>query len=220
MKSKGRIDLPGMPKTRMCLNLQADTIEKTCLHVRLQLHWVTFIRFFFKLVQELYCSQMVCFGSLSILFSQLKISISTFLLWLCTRSMLSSSSVKLSWILCDSRCSGFHTLWYGPAYSCYFNGLFMLVSPFGGLTHSWICHHPMLLYGMRLLGWCTYHALEYLLWSWSWSTCGSQDVTQKEHNNIYHIHILKWLTESLMSLKQSSKKKVHVGSLLYNHLAS
>jgi len=85
----------------------------------------------------------------------------------------------------DSRCSGFHTLWYGPAYSCYFNGLFMLVSPFGnshvnylslhylmnrvvyllgilsyvynsvisvcvgGLTHSWICHHPMLLYGTQ-----------------------------------------------------------------------
>ncbi|CAN7012150.1 unnamed protein product [Brassica rapa subsp. trilocularis] len=59
MKSRGRIDLPFMPKTRMCLKLLTDMRDTIGLHVKLLLYWVTFFRFFFKLVQELYCLQMV-----------------------------------------------------------------------------------------------------------------------------------------------------------------
>ncbi|KAG5406527.1 hypothetical protein IGI04_012646 [Brassica rapa subsp. trilocularis] len=47
-----------MPKTRMCLKLLTDMRDTIGLHVKLLLYWVTFFRFFFKLVQELYCLQM------------------------------------------------------------------------------------------------------------------------------------------------------------------
>ncbi|CAN7118111.1 unnamed protein product [Brassica rapa subsp. narinosa] len=48
MKSRGRIDLPFMPKTRMCLKLLTDMRDTIGLHVKLLLYWVTFFRFFFK----------------------------------------------------------------------------------------------------------------------------------------------------------------------------
>lgn len=64
--------------------------------------------------------------------------------------------------------------------------------------------------GMLLLGWCTYHALESLLWSWSWSTYVSQNVYQKNHIVIDSLYSSMFIVQRTVKRKMLKDSHVQV----------